>query len=73
MILSHPLNQHKIRVGPFPPIHPIWTIGFFNRSGAVIINSAGEPSEPIFWAWYPRFSWHAAQAIYRAFLREFEE
>jgi len=73
MILPYPPNQLQVRIGPFPPVHPIWAIGFFNRNGAVIINSAGEQSEPIFWAWYPEPSWHAAQAIYRAFLREFEE
>jgi len=72
MIWPHPLNRLGLTTG-FYPVHPIWAIGFFNRSRAVVINSGGKQSEPIFWARYPELSWHAAQAIYRAFLRKFEE
>ena len=80
MILPNlPESSYKVLY----PVHPVWGLGFFGNEGGhlwlVTYRDMGgydtdNPRLRIWWkSLVPLHSWHAAQAIYRAFLRKFEE
>jgi len=73
MILPNLPNRLGIRTSVFSAAHPIFTLGFFALDRRFVIGYEDRWHPRAFVSDYPPLSWHAAQAIYRAFLREFEE